>query len=78
MAGGMAGGMAAGAKISSGIRGLIPKSTGGRVGMGIGAAVGGGAVLAAHRRRNSSGSQGFGQEMAQAVSSGQFGPVPNY
>jgi hypothetical protein len=63
---------------SSAARGLIPKSTGGRVAMGAGAAIGGGAVLAASRNKRSSGSQGFGQDMASAIASGEFGPAPTY
>ncbi len=68
----------AASRASSATRGLIPKSTGGRVAMGAGAAIGGGAVLAASRNRRSSGSQGFGQDMASAIASGEFGPAPTY
>jgi hypothetical protein len=60
---------------SSAVRGLIPKSTSGRVAMGAGAAIGGGAVIASSRNRRSSGSQGFGQDMSQILASGQFGTM---
>lgn len=65
--------------MSSAVRGLIPKSTGGRMAMGGMGALGVAAGVRSHRNRNSSGA-GFNQaafqdDVLQGITSGRL-PVP--
>jgi hypothetical protein len=50
------------AGFSSGVRGLIPKSTGGRIGLGLGAGALGGGLMAMRSRRNSQSIQPVGPQ----------------